>query len=162
MMKLCLLARQFVRELVGLWRYGDTRPATLASILSAYAWAACLLWPGETMDRPTYHHMAEVMDADEKWAALFIIVGSLQLWRLYAATSRRFIRYDYALKIVACSMWTFVGLACMFSIYPPPAAMSDTLVIAVGTWWDMVRYDRHHCRICDETVCEKGGCPYAR
>lgn len=156
----CFRESRFVRELVGIWKYGDTRVATIASILSAYAWAACLLWEGETMARPTYKHMAEVLPTDDHWAALFIAVGTLQFWRLYTRTSRKSIKWEYLLKIVACSMWSFVGLSCMFSVYPPPAAMSDTLVIALGCWWDMVRFD--YCRICQEEVCESGDCPYAR
>jgi hypothetical protein len=151
---------EFVAQLRGLYRYGDTRVATIASIMSAYLWAGCLAWPGDTLDRPTYRHMAEVMPEDWHWSALFVTVGSLQLWRLYVKTTRKAIPFEYALKAIALSMWTFVGLACMFSIYPPPAAMSDTLVIAVLCWWDFIRFES--CRICDEVVCSKGDCPYAR
>lgn len=157
---ICKLWALFWRRIYGIWKYGDTRVATIASIMSAYLWSVLLLWPGETLARPTYRHMQEVMPYDEYWATLFMLVGTLQLWRLYAKTSRYAIKWEYLLKIVACSMWSFVGFACMFSVYPPPAAMSDTLIIAVGCWWDMVRFD--HCRICDEAVCARGECPYAR
>jgi hypothetical protein len=57
-------------------------------------------------------------------------------------------------------MWSFVGLACMFSLYPPPAAMSDTLIISFATWWDLIRFTP--CRVCQEATCEIGVCPYER
>jgi hypothetical protein len=154
------MVKRFTKALGQLWTLGDTRPATIASVLSGYLWAAFLMFPEETLSRPTYKHMAEVMPQDECWAGLFVIVATLQLWRLYATTNRRSIRFEYGLKIIACSMWSFVGLACMFSLYPPPAAMSDTLVIAFGCWWDLVRYTP--CRLCPEVTCETGVCPYDR
>ncbi len=157
---ICRTASTFCKRMGQLWSKGDTRPATLASVLSGYLWAAFLLFPEETLSRPTYRHMGDVMPQDECWAGLFFMVASLQLWRLYAKTSRKAIRWEYALKIVACSMWSFVGLSCMFSVYPPPAAMADTLVIAVGCWWDMVRFDS--CKICEQVVCDEGDCPYGR
>lgn len=154
------MIRQFGQKLGFLWTRGDTRPATIASVLSGYLWAAFLLFPEETLSRPTYRHMAEVMPQDECWAGLFIVVATLQLWRLYAVTTRKAIKWEYLLKIIACAMWSFVGLACMFSLYPPPAAMSDTLVIAFATWWDLLRFES--CRVCEEVTCQNGACPYER
>lgn len=154
------MMRTFCQRLGYLWKQGDTRPATIASVLSGYLWAIFLLFPEDTLDRPTYRHMREVLPDDEYWAALFIAVATLQLWRLYATTSRKAIKWEYLLKIIACSMWSFVGLACMFSLYPPPAAMSDTLVIAFGCWWDLLRFES--CRICEQVTCDEGDCPYGR
>lgn len=154
------MVKRFGRALGQLWTRGDTRPATIASVMSGYLWGIFLLFPEETLSRPTYKHMAEVMPQDECWAGLFFMVASLQLWRLYARTSRRSIRFEYMLKIIACAMWSFVGLACMFSLYPPPAAMSDTLIISFATWWDLIRFTP--CRVCQEVTCEIGVCPYER
>ena len=154
------MVSRLYRSLRGLYRYGDTRVATVASIMSAYLWAGCLLWPGDTLDRPTYRHMAEVMPEDWHWSLVFLTLGSVQLWRLYAKSWRYTLKYECALKALALSVWSFVGFACMFSIYPPPAAMSDTLVVAVLCWWDMMRFD--YCRTCDEDICASEDCPYAR
>jgi hypothetical protein len=64
---------QFCRRICFLWRRGDTRPATIASVLSGYLWAAFLLFPEETLSRPTYRHMAEVLPQDECWAGFFLL-----------------------------------------------------------------------------------------
>jgi len=154
------MVKRFAHKIGHLWQRGDTRPATIASVLSGYLWAIFLLLPEETLNRPTYRHMADVLPNDDCWAALFVIVASLQLWRLYAVTTRKAIRWEYCLKIVACAIWSYVGLACMLSLYPPPAAMSDTLVIAFGCWWDLLRFES--CRVCDEVTCQSGACPYDR
>ena len=154
------MVKRFAQKLGYLWARGDTRPATIASVLSGYLWAIFLLFSEDTLARPTYKHMSEVLPNDESWAAVFIVVASLQLWRLYATTTRKTIHYEYILKIIACAMWTFVGLSCMFSLYPPPAAMSDMLVIAFATWWDLLRLGS--CRVCEEATCQSGVCPHDR
>ena len=148
----------FYRRLSFLWRCGDTRPATICVILSGYLWAGMLAWPGETVARPTYRHMKDLLPNDMTWAALFFVVASLQVWRLFSLTTERAKWWDFTLKITACVLYAFVFIACTTSLSPVPAAMADNAVIAFAAWWDLSRWDI--VRGCGARSNSHGGCPY--
>jgi hypothetical protein len=148
----------FWRRLRFLWLCGDTRPATICVILSGYLWAFLLVMPGDTVARPTYKHMRQVLATDEMWALAFGIVATLQLWRLFALTTARSRWWDFGLKITAAFLYGFTAVACLTSIAPVPAAMADNIVIALAAWWDMYRWDV--ARGCGSRVVPSGACPY--
>jgi hypothetical protein len=156
--KLCFDIALFYRRMRFLWICGDTRPATICVILSGYLWAVLLLLPGSTITRPTYRHMREMLPTDEAWAAAFIVVATLQLWRLFSLTTERSKWADLFLKIVACGLYTFVSIACLTSLWPIPAAMADNVVISIAAAWDLLRFDVR--RGCGANHYPSGACPY--
>lgn len=136
-------ARLAWAALMHIWSRGDTRIATLASIASGWFWASCLAFPGDTLARPTYKVMAQA-GPEEAWIAAFVIISSLQSWRFWCRlTSSKAILIEAAIKTIATAMWTYIAYACMFAQYPPAAAVSDTVVVALLTWWDFLRWDQN-------------------
>jgi hypothetical protein len=123
-----------------LWWHRDTDTAAIVSIMSGYLWALCLVFPGDTLMRPTYRHMASVAP-EWVWTTLFITVASLQVWRLLARPFRNHFYLDVQVKLVVMCLWWYVAIACMASQWPLAAAMSDTFVIAFATFWDFLRCD---------------------
>lgn len=150
-----------------LWiaRYGDTSPATIASMLSAFLWAICLLFPGDTIARPTYRHMGEVA-VETTWIGVFLFIGVSQAWRLSVGRKGEGKIGDIinlSIKVIAATVWTYVAIACLIAQYPPAAAMADCIVIAGGCWWDFARYEvtPSKCRRCVvEFECFEYWCPH--
>ena len=147
-----------------LYRYGDTTPATLASIGSSFLWALCLIFPGTLIGppgvgRPTYKYMYDIA-TEEVWIGVFLSIFVLQIWRIFCDQNfkNRLAVYliEVAIKCWAAMVWTFIALACMIAQYPPAAAMSDAVIIACLCWWDFLRcearpqqclkcFTDHHC-----------------
>ncbi len=104
--------------------------------LAELTWAVLLIWPGATFGRPTYNGMAAVM-AEEAWALVFALSAVTQLTIV--------IRQDYycwqARYFAAWNMvlWCFVVVSMLLSVYPPPAAISAEIVLAVASLWIWVR-----------------------
>jgi len=150
--------RWFTGRMRSLYAYGDTTPATVASILSSFLWALCLSFPGTLIGppgigRPTYRHMAEVAD-EPIWIAIFVSIFVLQVWRLFcqqAVSHRTFVYFlEVAIKALAAIVWTYIAFACMIAQYPPAAAMSDAIVISGLCWWDFLRCEARprQCELC--------------
>lgn len=155
--KLCFDLALFYRRIIYLWRCGDTRPATIIVILAGYIWTALLMLPGETIARPTYLHMREVIETDLGWAAVFFVVATLQVWRLFALTTGRSRWGDFVLKVMACGVFTFTSLACLTSLTPTPAAMAGDVAVTLASVWDLLRFDTR--RGCGAHHFPTGECP---
>jgi hypothetical protein len=123
-----------------LWRCGDTRVATVASILSGVLWAACLAFPGDTLERPTYRFMGQIAP-EWVWMATFAILAAAQTYRLKHRFAGRSSRLDYVTKFAAMLVWGLVAVLCMVAQYPPAAAVSDSIVVALATVWDFLRHE---------------------
>lgn len=99
-------------------------------------WAILLFWPGETFGRPTYTIMARVM-TEETWALVFALSSVTQLTIV--------IRRDYhcwqARYFAAWNMvlWVFVVMSMLLSVYPPPAAISAEIALAMAAVWIWAR-----------------------
>jgi hypothetical protein len=117
--------------------YSSDLYATRAMLgFAELVWALALFWPGETFDRPTYKIMAQVA-SESTWAAAFLVTGLLQ-WGILL--SGRY--HDRLVLVFACwnsALWTFSTIAMYLSVYPPPAAISGELAMAVGACWVLVR-----------------------
>lgn len=124
-----------------IWQTGDTRIATLASVVSGALWASCLAFPGDTLARPTYKLMAFAA-AEHVWFFIFAGLAVMQTWRLLTDPKGALGVYaEHVIKLAAAFVWTYTALACMFAQYPPAAAVSDTVVVAALTWWDFFQWD---------------------
>lgn len=155
----------FTGRMRALYAYGDTTPATVASVLSSFLWAACLAFPGTLIGppgvgRPTYKYMWEVAD-EPTWTGIFASIFLLQIWRLFcqqASSHRTFVYFlEVAIKGWAAMVWTFIALACMIAQYPPAAAMSDAIVIAGLCWWDFLRCEARP-KQCEGCLAHEGRC----
>jgi hypothetical protein len=148
-------------KLTQLWHHRDTDPAAVMSTISGYLWALCLLFPGDTLARPTYRHMAEVA-SEEMWIVLFVTLATLQLWRLLTRPFKHHFAVDFAVKASAMTLWWFVALACMSAQWPLAAAMSDTFVVAFATLWDFLRLDPRQVYSGEHAQCIEPQCPFFR
>lgn len=154
-----------MQRLIWIARYGNTSPATIASMAAAFLWAICLLFPGDTIARPTYKHMGEVA-SEQTWIFIFMSIGFAQAWRVVSrndGATRRLYYLELSIKMIAALVWTYVAIACLIAQYPPAAAMSDCVVIAAGCWWDFARYEAtpSKCIKCvTEFECFEAWCPH--
>ena len=103
---------------------------------SELLWAILLAWPGHTFDRPTYHFMAHVM-SEEAWAFVFLFSGLTQIFIVgtegfHGLFARYFAGWNAAL-------WVFIVTSMLASVYPPPAAISGEIVLALAAVWIWVR-----------------------
>jgi hypothetical protein len=133
-----------------------TNPWASMSIFSGWGWGVALAVPGDTMGRPTYRHMAALMD-EYWWTCLFLTIATLQTWRLFKRTTIRLFPYELTLKAVAGTTWSFVAFACFLSQWPLAAAMADALAIAIASWIDMARCEPcRNCPVSGTGVCIDG------
>lgn len=117
----------FDTELVGI---------RLCLAISSALWALLLFWPGESFTRPTYLGMAHVM-REEAWALIFMVDAVMQATIvLQRDFHSRFARYFAGFNTV---LWTFVVVSMLLSVYPPPAAISAEITMAVFAFWIWVR-----------------------
>lgn len=103
------------------------------SFMSAVMWVICLLWPGETMQRPTYHVMSAFGD-DVSWAIVFILVSLLQGTRLLVASSVPR-KLASVINGVVAFIWVFTSISMIASVYPPPAAIAGEIVVTIASVW---------------------------
>lgn len=104
--------------------------------IAEFFWALLLIWPGQTFGRPTYNGMAAVMP-EEAWALVFVLSSVTQItivvrqdFHCWAA------RYFAAWNMV---LWVFVVVSMLLSVYPPPAAISAEITLALAAVWIWIR-----------------------
>lgn len=114
----------------------DLVASRLIIALAEWFWFALLLWPGDTMARPTYLVMSHVMP-EEAWAAVFMLSACMQtnivLTQSYHSLfARTFAAFNAAL-------WLFVVISMLLSVSPPPAAISGEIALAFASLWIWIR-----------------------
>lgn len=121
--------------------YGDLSMAKLILSLASILWALLLFWPGDTFGptRTTYSLMAHWM-SEMTWGALFLVHGVLSFWAIL------WCRNDAWLVIGDCVLgallWTCSCSLMMFAYLPnnpPPAAISAEIILAILSWWFLIR-----------------------
>lgn len=112
----------------------DTNMVTSRILLAIaeFLWGMLLLWPGDTFGRPTYNGMAHVMPED-CWGFVFLATSAMQIRIVekedfHSREARYFATYNMIL-------WVFVVLSMLNSVYPPPAAISGEIALAMAAWW---------------------------
>ena len=114
----------------------DLVASRLIIALAEWFWFALLMWPGDTMSRPTYHVMSHVM-AEHAWAFVFLLSAvaqtSIVMTQSYHSLfARMFSGFNAAL-------WTFVVISMLLSVTPPPAAISGEIALALASIWIWLR-----------------------
>lgn len=116
--------------------YSDLHGVRLLLAMSELFWAVALFWPGNTFDRPTYTAMSHIM-SEGLWGFVFLIMSATQLSIL--ATGDYHSRFPVWFAAVNQSVWWLVVISMYMSVYPPPAAISSELALAIGATWVWVR-----------------------
>ena len=104
--------------------------------VAEFWWGLLLIWPGMTFGRPTYHHMASVM-CEESWALVFLASSATQITIVlrrdfHCALARYFACWNMVL-------WVYVVVSMLLSVYPPPAAISAEITLAMAAVWIWLR-----------------------
>lgn len=104
--------------------------------IAEFWWFALLAWPGATFGRPTYNHMAACMP-EEAWALVFLASSVTQI----TIVLRRDFHCVLARYFAAWNMvlWVYVVVSMLLSVYPPPAAISAEITLAMAAIWIWVR-----------------------
>ena len=104
--------------------------------MAEFWWFLLLIWPGDTFGRPTYTHMAHVM-SEEAWAGVFFLSAVTQI----TIVIRRDFHCTLARYFAAWNMvlWVFVVASMLLSVYPPPAAISAEITLAMASFWIWLR-----------------------
>ena len=95
-----------------------------------------LLWPGDTLTRPTYDVMSSIA-GETWWAAFFGISSILQ----FAVVLRNEFQTNWA-KVFAmwnASLWIVSVGSMIISVYPPPAAIGGEIALMVAALWIWTR-----------------------
>lgn len=99
-------------------------------------WAIMLLWPGDTLSRPTYHIMSHTM-SEGAWTVTFLLSAVTQITIVLREDfSSALARYFSAWN--AC-LWLFTVASMLLSVYPPPAAVGGEIALALGATWVWIR-----------------------
>lgn len=117
----------------------DLTAVKLVLIPSSILWALLLLWPGLTFDRPTYSIMRELFN-ENIWGFLFGIHGWILAHFVYD-TNTKWRTVYYLNNFLGCLLWSSSSLMMLFSVYPPPAAISGELVLSLASIWLFLRTD---------------------
>ena len=121
--------------------YGDLSLAKLILSLGSLLWSLLLFWPGDTFgpSRQTYSLMAHWM-GEMTWATLFLIHGVTSLWALlWCRKDAWLVIWD---NVLGSLLWTCSASLMMFAYLPsnpPPAAISAEIVLAILSWWFLIR-----------------------
>ena len=128
--------RQIINSLSKLLWDTDLIATRFLLAMAEFMWAFLLVWPGETFSRPTYNHMAMVLP-EEGWAVIFALSSVTQLTIvLMHDYHSRFARYFAGWNAM---LWSYVVISMLLSVYPPPAAISGEIALAIGALWVWVR-----------------------
>ena len=114
----------------------DMTNTRLTLAFAEILWAIMLFWPGDTFDRPTYLAMARIM-SETSWGFVFLMSAFLQIRIVVLSQQNR----DWA-KVFAnwnAVLWVTVVGSALFSVYPPPAAMSGEIALACAAVWIWLR-----------------------
>jgi len=104
--------------------------------IAEFLWALMLVWPGDTFERPTYLVMSHVFN-EPTWAFVFLASSITQMTIILQDDFHsKFARYFAAYN---ATMWSFVVVSMLLSVYPPPAAIAGEIAIAIGAFWIWAR-----------------------
>ena len=104
--------------------------------LAEALWAITLWWPGETFGRQTYEGLANIMHEDA-WGLVFALSAATQL----SIVAFGHYHHTYARIFAAWNsvLWFYICASMLISVYPPPAAISGEIVLAVAAAWIWLR-----------------------
>jgi len=111
--------------------------------LSSLLWAILLLLPGDTFTRPMFTVATQVMP-EEVWGSLFLIHATSALYSLFYGSRKKIL--VFVDSILGSFLWTGITIGMFLSTLiqsensTPPAAIAPSIVIALATFWVLIRY----------------------
>ena len=116
--------------------YGQMHSARWLLATAETLWAITLFGPGDTFDRPTYNQMALIM-SEFWWAVVFSVTAVCQWSVLLRGCyhSRPAVAFAFWNQM----LWWYIVVSMYLSVYPPPAAISGELALAMGASWVYLR-----------------------
>ena len=114
----------------------DLIAARLLLALAEMFWAIGLLWPGDTFGRPTYTMMSQIAP-ENCWAVVFLVTSVVQ-YRIISPGWHG-TKGAWVFSCFNAGLWVLVNFCMFASVYPPPAAISGELALAVGALWVAAR-----------------------
>lgn len=104
--------------------------------IAEFSWFIMLAWPGDTFGRPTYTHMALIVN-EEVWSIVFLLSAITQFTIvLQEDIHSKFARYFAAWN---AAFWGYVVVSMLLSVYPPPAAIGGEIALAFAAGWIWIR-----------------------
>jgi hypothetical protein len=114
----------------------DLVASRLVIALAEWFWFALLLWPGDTMARPTYAIMGQVLP-EPAWACIFLLSAIMQTSIVLTESYHSLFARIFA--GLNAGLWGFVVLSFLLSVSPPPAAVSGEIALAFAALWIWIR-----------------------
>lgn len=114
----------------------DLVASRLIIATAEWFWFILLMWPGDTMERPTYHIMGHIMH-EEAWALLFMFSAIMQTTIVLSQSYHTLFARTFA--GFNAGLWSFVVISMLLSVSPPPAAISGEISLAIASVWIWLR-----------------------
>lgn len=118
---------------------GDLSLVKLSIAIASLLWAAMLFAPGATFDRQTYSIMLHTM-SELAWAWLFLLHGVISLWAVIWQRTDKWLAVGD--NILGSMLWTgscYMMIMAFAPTDPLPAAVGANSVLALASWWCLVR-----------------------
>lgn len=114
----------------------DLVATRLTLALAEVCWCVMLLWPGDTMSRPTYALMAQLAP-EPAWMLIF---GFSAITQFYIVLLQEF-EAPWARFFAAwnATLWVLSVGTMLFSVYPPPAAVGGEIALMGAAVWIFLR-----------------------
>ena len=128
--------RQVLTRLKQITCKTDMTSIRILLVIAEFLWAITLYWPGDTFGRPTYNGMSDFATEIE-WANIFFVSAIIQFLLIYKNDYTT--KFSYAFAAWNSVLWLFVCGSMYLSVYPPPAAISGELSLAIGALWVFIR-----------------------
>lgn len=156
----CVVAKLVLRRIKKILIHDTMDMTRLGLTIGSFLWGIQLLLPvtlfptalqiAEGKGRMTYSLMALVA-SETVWGLLFVFQAC---WAAYALFSMKRDKLTLLFDgVLGCALWTGSTVACFiaywpkgvpvvdaFLAYPSPAAMSGEAIMALYSWWHMVRH----------------------
>ena len=127
------VACSFLRILI----YADLSPLRICLGLSELIWAASLLWPGDSFSRPAYAGMQALMQSEIYWGMMWLAMSACQFYIVFSGKYHT--RFAVCLALFNFLVWTGVVISIYLVFWPPAAALSGEVVLAIGAGWVFIR-----------------------
>lgn len=114
----------------------DLVASRLIIATAEWFWFILLMWPGDTMLRPTYSIMGHIMH-EEAWAMLFMVSAIMQTTIVLGQSYHTLFARTFA--GFNAGLWSFVVISMLLSVTPPPAAISGEISLAIASVWIWLR-----------------------
>jgi hypothetical protein len=120
--------------------FSDVQSVRFMLAMGELIWGIGLLHPGDTMESEPYHSMRDIMP-ETAWAVMWIVLGLIQLYILYAR--KQALKSAIWFAGVSSAIWWFTTLSMYLCTtlchLPVPAGLAGTFVLSMASTWVWMR-----------------------